>query len=137
MSLTVTQPVINNSTGRSGGTLNLVPTDIIDLSVTSSVVLTPALPAAPGATTNGTFVLLTFAASTHGYAVEAAPAVGDFFIVKNVSAITGTVRLYTTAASAINGVNISAGGYIDFSLSSGKKIIVYVGTASNISVTYL
>lgn len=137
MSLTVTQPVINNSTGRSGGTLNLVPTDITDFSVTSSVVLTTLVPAAPGNTPNGRFVLLTFAASTHGYAVQAAPTVGDFFIVKNVGAITGTVRLYTTAASAINGVNISAGGYIDFGLSSGKKIIVYVGTALNISVTYI
>jgi hypothetical protein len=135
MTLTVTQPVINNSTGSAGGTLNLVPTDIIDFSVTSSLVLASVV--STGATPNGRFVLLTFAASTHGYAVEAAPAVGDFFIVKNVGAITGTIRLFTTAASAINGVNVSAGSYMDFGLSSGKKIIVYVGTASNISVTYL
>jgi hypothetical protein len=135
MPLTVTQPVINNSTGRAGGTLNLVPTDITDFSVTSSLVLASVV--STGATPNGRFVLLTFAASTHGYAVEAQPTVGDFFIVKNVGAITGTVRLFTNVASAINGVNIGAGSYMDFGLSSGKKIIVYVGTALNISVTYL
>ena len=135
MSLTVTQPVINNSTGRSGGTLNLIPTNITDFSVTSSLVLASVV--STGATPNGRFVLLTFASSTHGYAVEATPNLGDFFIVKNVGAITGTVRLFTTNASAINGVNISAGSYIDFGLSSGKKIIVYVGSPSNISVTYL
>jgi hypothetical protein len=135
MPLTVTQPVINNSTGAAGGTLNLVPTDITDFPVTSSVLLAAVV--STGATPNGRYVLLTFSASTHGYAIEAQPTVGDFFIVKNVGAITGTVRLFSTAISAINGVNISGGSYMDFGLSSGKKLIVYVGTIGNISVTYM
>ncbi len=134
MSLTVTQPVINNSTGATGGTLTLQTGEIVTTALTSAA--SPALPGS--ATPDGTFGTIDFSSNVY-CSVRSDAGAGDFFIVKNISAVSGTVALYNGSAgiASINGVSIASGSYIGFGLSSGKKIVVYTKTAGVISVSYL
>jgi hypothetical protein len=135
----VTQPVINNTTGVIGGTLTLTPdpTELTNVTATTTTA-TPVNPAtSPG--NNGSFYQIIFANSTHGYAVDSTAAVGNMILVKNVGAVSGFIRIYNSNGSAValNQVSVANGSYIDFALSSGKKLIVYTNTATKISVSYL
>lgn len=133
----VSQPVINNTTGVSDGSLTLT-SEIVD--VTGNVTLTPSEPAT--ANTNGSFISVTFTSSSYYLLSRCDATAGDFFLIKNTGAISGTVRLYHgtggTSGSSINGIPTSADGdFIDFALSTGKKLAVYCKTTKKISVSYI
>jgi hypothetical protein len=133
---TVLQPVINNSSGEMPGTINLQSdyTDVICSSVIAPVV--------PSTTANGSFVRVTFNSTGEYCNVRLDGTFGNHFIVKNVSAITGKIAIYhetgATVGSTINNIGTSANDdYMEFNLSSGKKLSVYVLITNKISVTYL
>lgn len=133
----VSQPIINNATGVSDGSLSLT-SEFTDVS--GSVTLTPSLPGS--ANTNGSFISVSFTTSSHYLAARCDAVVGDFFLIKNTGAISGTVRLYhgtgATSGSSINGIPTSANGdYIDFSLSAGKKMVIYCKTVKKLSISYV
>lgn len=133
----VSQPVINNTTGVSDGSLTLTSefTDII-----GSATLTPSAPGS--ANTNGSFISISFASSTYYLPVSCDAVAGDFFLIKNTSAVSGTVRLYhgtgATVGSSINGIPTSANDdFMNFILSTGKKLAVYCKTVKKLSVSYV
>jgi hypothetical protein len=133
----VSQPVINNTTGVSDGSLTLT-SEITDVS--GSVTLTPSEPASANA--NGSFISVSFTTSSYYLATRCDAVAGDFFLIKNTGAISGTVRLYHgtggTSGSSINGIPTSTNGdYIDFALSTGKKLAVYCKTVKKLSVSYV
>ena len=133
----VSQPIINNTTGVSDGSLTLT-SEITD--VVGSVSLTPSAPGS--ANTNGSFISVSFTTSLYYLPVSCYAIAGDFFLIKNTSAVTGTVRLYhgtgATSGSSINGIPTSVNDdFMDFSLSSGKKLVVYCKTVKKLSVSYV
>jgi len=135
----ITQPIINNISGTTAGTLSLT-SEIADMPVTG-VALTTAI---TSATTipNASFVKITFGSSPLNYynlkTNSTTQLSGDFFIIKNVGALQGIVRLFNQPATGIiNGITATTGSYMDFALLSGKKLVVYVLTTGTVSVTYL
>lgn len=133
----VSQPIINNTTGVAEGSLTL--DSEID-NVTGSSTLSPSAPGS--ANTNGSFISVTYATTSYYLAVRSDAVAGDFFLVKNTGAVTGYVRIYhgtgATVGSSINGVPTSSNNdYMDFVLSSGKKLVIYCKTVKKISVSYV
>jgi hypothetical protein len=133
MSLNVTQPVINNTTGITGGTLTLTP----DTSEMANSTVTVNAATVAATIVAGNFYQVTFNDPTYILTMTLSGNVADLFIVKNVGAISGSVQIIGGSASIVlNQIPIGTGN-ITFGLSSGKKLVIYTKTANKISVTYV
>lgn len=130
----VTQPVINNTTTNTGGTLTLGTDQITSGTCTARAVGDLTIDTVP----KGEFTTITFSSGLEYCNVDTTGSVGDMFVVKNIGALSGKVRIFAALAGSINSVPAGVGDYLEFSLSSGKKLVYYIhSTAGRISVTYV